>query len=155
MEDKIKQIISSFPNGKREDLIPILQKIQEVFHYLPQEAIYAVSAELQIPASKVYSIASFYNLFRFQAIGKYHIRVCRGTACHLSRSSDMLRELRKELKIDPGQCTPDGHFSLETVPCMGACHLSPIVRINNTYYSCVDSDRLKLLINEHRKKATA
>lgn len=155
MEDKIKQIITSFPNGKREDLIPILQKIQDAFQYLPEDAIYTVSSELNMPASKVYSIASFYNLFRFQAIGKHHIRVCRGTACHLSRSADILREIIKELRIEPGQCTPDGNFSLETVPCMGACHLSPIVRINNTYYSCVDSDRLKALINQHRNQETS
>ncbi len=152
MEEKLQTIITSYPNSKREDLIPILQKIQEEFNYLPQEAIYAVSKELEMPASKVYSIASFYNLFRFQAIGKYHIRVCNGTACHLSKSSDLLREIKKELKIESGHATNNGLFSLETVPCMGACHLSPVVRINNTYHTKVDSDQIKSIIDEIKKE---
>ncbi|HKK10498.1 MAG TPA: NAD(P)H-dependent oxidoreductase subunit E [Bacteroidales bacterium] len=152
MENKLQEIITSNSNSKREDLIPILQRIQEEFNYLPQEAIYAVSKALEMPASKVYSIASFYNLFRFQAIGKYHIRVCNGTACHLSKSSDLLREIKKELKIEPGHATSNRLFSLETVPCMGACHLSPIVRINNTYHTQVESEEIKRVIAEIRKE---
>jgi len=106
MEEKIQQIISSHKGTKREDLIPVLQKVQEEYNHLPEEAIYTISNQLGIPASKVYSIASFYNLFRFQRTGKYHICLCRGTACHLSKSAELLRKLKKELKIEPGQATP-------------------------------------------------
>lgn len=152
MEDKVKKIIQTFPNNKREDLIPILQSIQEEFDYLSEEAVYCVSQELEIPPSKVYSIATFYNNFRFKAIGKYHIKVCRGTACHLSKSFEILRELEKELKIKAGEVTPDKLFSLQTVPCMGACHLSPVIRINEEYYAQIEIEQIKNLLEEYKNK---
>lgn len=152
MVEKIQQIINAHQGNKREDLIPILQEVQAHYNHLPEEAIYAISHELCIPASKVYSIATFYNLFRFQRIGKYHIRLCRGTACHLSKSSELLRELKKDLKIAPGQATPDGMFSIETVPCMGACHLSPIMRVNDKFYTRVETNHIKDILETYRNE---
>lgn len=152
MEEKVKEIIDGYAGNKREDLIPILQRIQDKYDHLPEEAVYLVSKELSIPASKVYSIATFYNLFRFRQTGKYHIQVCRGTACHLEKSSDLLRELQKNLKIEPGQSTSGGLFSLETVPCMGACSLSPVIRVNDTFHTQVKTKDVKNILETYRKQ---
>ncbi len=152
MEEQVKEIINGHAGNKREDLIPILQKIQQKYNHLPEDAVYLVSKELNIPASKVYSIATFYNLFRFRQTGKYHIQICRGTACHLEKSSELLRELKKNLKTEPGQSTSGGLFSLETVPCMGACSLSPVIRINDTFYTQVRPKDVKNILETYRKK---
>ncbi|MFW5974793.1 MAG: NAD(P)H-dependent oxidoreductase subunit E [Bacteroidota bacterium] len=152
MEEQVRKIINGHAGNKREDLIPILQKIQQKYNHLPEEAVYLVSQELNIAASKVYSIATFYNLFRFRKTGKYHIQVCRGTACHLEKSSELLRVLEKNLKTESGQSVSGGLFSLETVPCMGACSLSPVIRINDTFYTQVDPKDVKNILETYRKQ---
>src|SRR6056297_854330 len=150
MEDQIKEILTNYRHAGREDLIPVMQLIQERFDYLPEEAISQLSREFALPPSKIYSIATFYNQFRFTSKGKYHIKVCNGTACHISGAADILKEIEKQLSIKPGGKTNDGLFSVETAPCIGACSQSPVLRINNTYYRHTSVDEIKEVLESYR-----
>jgi NADH:ubiquinone oxidoreductase subunit E len=119
------QILAKYPEARREYLIQMLQDFQEVNRYVSKEIIQKIGGHLRLPASKIYGVATFYNQFKFNAPGKYHIQVCRGTACHVKGSSDVLDIIARELKINPGQTTRDGMFSLEIVACLGARGLGP------------------------------
>jgi len=133
-------------------LIPILQDVQEMFGYLPKEIITAIGKHLSIPASKIYGVASFYNQFRFQPIGRYHIQLCRGTACHVKGSVKLLDTVLKQLEIEPGETTRDKMFSIEVVACLGACGLSPVVSVNGEFYARMTNRKVKELISSLRSK---
>lgn len=150
VEQAVALINTKYSKGKRDVLIPLLQDIQELYGYLPKEVIVEVSKQLDIPASKIYGVASFYNQFRFQPIGKYHIQLCRGTACHVKGSARLLDKVQKLLKIEPGQTTRDKLFSLEVVACMGACGLSPVIAINGEFYARMTPKKAEELINSLR-----
>jgi len=127
-------------------LIPILQELQAEEGYLAEEALQDVSRLLRLPISKVYGVASFYNQFRFNPIGRYHILICRGTACHVKGSVALLQVLRHALKIDPGQTTRDGFFTLDVVACIGACGLAPVVCVNGEFHAKMTPDKVTALI---------
>lgn len=148
----INSVIESFPYSKREYLIPILQEIQEIQGYISREAIQLISKHLNLPASKIYGVATFYNQFRFNPPGKYHIQICRGTACHVKGSSKLMDTLVRELKINSGQTTRDGLFSLEVVACLGACGLAPVMCINGEFYANVTSDLIKRFIKKAKQE---
>ena len=151
----IEQVIGRFPQAGRDSLIPILQAVQEEQGFLSEAAVASISRHLGIPASKVYGVATFYNQFRFQPKGKYHILVCRGTACHVKGSAKVLDALIKYLKIEPGKTTRDKMFSLETVACMGACALSPVICINEDFYAKVSPAKVIKLIEACREREMA
>ena len=109
---------------------------------------------LGLPTSKIYGVSTFYNQFRFEPLGKYHIQVCRGTACHVKGSVKVLETLQRELKIDAGRTTKDGEFSLEIVACMGACSLAPVISINGEFYAGVTPDKVKKILKSYRRKVT-
>ncbi|NLO19101.1 MAG: NADH-quinone oxidoreductase subunit NuoE [Ignavibacteria bacterium] len=142
----IEQVIEKYPEARREYLIPLLQDIQSLEGYLSKESVVKVGQHLKLPASKIYGVATFYNQFRFNAPGKYHIQVCRGTACHVKGSSSLLDTVTRELKIKPGQTTRDGLFSLEVVACLGACGLAPLVCINGEFHASVDNKKIKKIL---------
>lgn len=150
----IEPILQKYPNAKRDSLIPILQEVQDVQGYLSQEAVVQIGKRLGLPASKIYGVATFYNQFRFQPQGKYHIQVCRGTACHVKGSAGVLEALKRALSINPGQTSRDGHFSLEVVACIGACGLAPVISINGEFYAGVTPDSVKDILKTYRRKAT-
>ena len=133
----VRQILSHYPNANRDDLIPILQDVQDACGFLSRDVVVEIGNHLRLPSSKIYGVATFYNQFRFQARGKYHIQVCRGTACHVKGSARILDMVIKLLNIKPGQTTRDKLFSLEVVACMGACGLSPVVNVNGEFYAKV------------------
>jgi len=114
-----------------KNLISLLQEIQESLGYLPGEAMRELAGFLEMPPVHVYSVATFYNQFRFTPIGKYPIQVCLGTACHLKGGKFILQEVERQLEIKVGETTEDGNFSLERVACMGCCMLAPVVRIGD------------------------
>jgi len=116
---------------ERKNLISLLQEIQENLGYLPREAMTELAKFLEIPAVRVYSVATFYNQFRFTPIGKYPAQVCLGTACHLQGGKLILQEFERQLGIKVGETSEDGNFSLERVACMGCCMLAPVVRIGD------------------------
>ena len=111
-----------------------------------------IGEHLRLPASKIYGVATFYNQFRFQPLGRLHIQVCRGTACHVKGSARVLEAVRRAVGVEPGQRTRDGLFSLEVVACMGACGLSPIVCINGEFHAKVTPVKAARLIESCRKK---
>jgi NADH-quinone oxidoreductase subunit E len=131
----IEKILEGYPHATRDCLIPILQDVQEKDGYLSKESIKQISGFLNLPASKIYGVATFYNQFRFQQIGRFHIQLCRGTACHVKGSAKLLDTVRKILNLEPGQTTKDKMFSLEIVACMGACGLSPVISINGEFFA--------------------
>lgn len=152
MKTNIDIILEKYENVGRDNLIPLLQEIQEKEGYISEEAIVKTGKKLNLPTSKIYGVATFYNQFRFEPIGKYHIQVCRGTACHVLGSATVLQELESMLKIKAGQTTRDGLFSIEVVACIGACGLAPVISINGEFYANVTSEKIKEIIEYYRSK---
>ena len=150
--EDVSAVLDSFPDAKREQLIPILQAVQERLGYLPRDAMIDVGKRLKLPVSKVYGVATFYNQFRFQPRGKVHCLVCRGTACHVKGSAAVLDALKQALKIEPGQTTRDGKFSIEVVACIGACGLAPVVAINGEFFAGVTPDKIRKIISQYSKE---
>jgi NADH-quinone oxidoreductase subunit E len=149
---QIKAVLEKYPNAKRENLIPILQDIQEAYGYLSREVVNQVAQHIDLPAAKIYGVATFYNQFRFQPLGRYHFMICRGTACHVKGSKKALDMVVKALGIQPGQTTRDGLFSLGVVACMGACGLAPVVSINGEFHAKVTPKKLSGIIAEIKEK---
>jgi len=150
--EKIDLILKEYKGAKRDSLIPLLQDIQEIEGFLSENSIVKVGNILNLPTSKIYGVATFYNQFRFQPNGKYHLQVCRGTACHVLGSSTVLKEIEKKLKIKAGQTTRDGLFSIEVVACIGACGLAPVISINGQFFAKVTTDSLTDIIEIFRNK---
>jgi NADH-quinone oxidoreductase E subunit len=153
--DTLQPILDRYPGAGRDALIPILQTVQEAEGFLSPEAITRVGKHLGLPASKVFGVATFYNQFRFQPLGKYHIQVCRGTACHVKGSLGTLETLQRMLDLKPGSTTRDGLFSLETVACLGACGLAPVVCVNGEFFAGVTPDTLKKLVDGVKQREVA
>jgi NADH:ubiquinone oxidoreductase subunit E len=147
---QLKQIFAPY-SGKHEELISILQQIQKEFGYLSDTAMLAAAKFTRTPPSSVYSVATFYSQFRFSPIGRYHIMACRGTACHVKGAPKLLEELISQLKIDDGEVTQDGIFSLETVACIGACGLAPAMVINGKTYGRLTPKRVVEILDELRE----
>ena len=148
----IDELVSRYKQGVPESLLPLLQEIQDEFGFLNEEAIVKVGQRLNLPASKVYGIATFFDQFRFVSQGRFHIRVCRGTACHMNGSSTILHEVEKILKIREGQTTRDGYFSLEAVSCIGACSNGPVINVNGEFYNAVTLPEIVTIVDQFRKK---
>jgi len=149
---RVETILEGHPDAGRDHLIPILQEIQEAEGYLSKEAIMRVGTALHLPASKIFGVATFYNMFRFQPKGEHHVMVCRGTACHVKGSKRVLDQVTRTLRIEPGQTTRDGRFSLEVVACMGACGLAPVVNINGQFHAKATPLKLQRILDECREQ---
>jgi len=128
-DPRLEAIFSSF-DGCREELILLLQRVQEEFGYLSDAGMEAVARFTGVPEGTVFGIATFYAQFRFTPVGRNHVAVCRGTACHVRGARRILEAFEQHLGIKQGQTTPDREYSLETVACIGACGLSPCVMTN-------------------------
>jgi NADH-quinone oxidoreductase subunit E len=150
--ESIKKVLDKHKYAGRDKLIPILQEVQESEGYLSKDAVVEIGKHLNLPASKIYGVATFYNQFRFQPLGKYHIMVCRGTACHVKGSKGVLDGLTQVLGIQPGETTRDGLFSLEIVACIGACGLAPVISINGKFHAKLTADSVKKIIKDYRAK---
>lgn len=148
----ILNILNKYPNTGRDSLIPILQDIQTSEGHLSKESIIEVGSHLNIPSSKIFGVATFYNQFRFQPNGKNHVQVCRGTACHVLGSATVLQEIEKQLKAKAGETTRDGQFSIEVVACIGACGLAPVISVNGEFHAKVTSASLKEIIESYKTK---
>jgi len=142
-------VLTSF-EGKRDELIPILQRVQEELGYLPENAMFEIARFARVPESAVYAVATFYAQFRFAPIGKNHIMVCRGTACHVRGAPRILEKLQKQLGIEEGETTEDREYSLETVACIGACGLSPCITINKQVEAKMTPKRVTELLRTGR-----
>jgi NADH-quinone oxidoreductase subunit E len=149
MSERLEQVLSVYER-KREELIPILQKVQEEFGYLPEGAMASIARFTRVPEANVYAVATFYAQFRFAPIGKQHIMVCRGTACHVRGAPRILEKLQKQLGIEEGETTEDREYSLETVACIGACGLSPCITINKQVEAKMTPKRVTELLRTGR-----
>ncbi|MGB8953625.1 MAG: NAD(P)H-dependent oxidoreductase subunit E [Candidatus Aminicenantales bacterium] len=116
---------------RRKDLIPLLQKVQKTDGYLSPESVETISRKLKVSENEIYGVATFYAQFRFQPPGKYNIKVCLGTACHVGGGHNFMEVMKIDKNIGHGETTPDGTFSLERVACLGCCALAPVVVVNN------------------------
>lgn len=152
--DDLKAVLERYPNASRDALIPILQDVQQSKGYLSRDAVVRIGEYLNLPASKIYGVATFYNQFRFQPQGRNHIQVCRGTACHVKGSAAILDAVKRELKIEPGQTTRDGQFSLEVVACIGACGLAPVICVNGEFHAGVSTKTVGKIIDSYRRKGS-
>ena len=144
----LEQTASTLSNYeiKRGNLIPILQMIQEKLAYLPIEALKIVAEHLEITISDVYGVATFYNQFRFQPPGKYPIKVCLGTACHVRAGDIILENFERKLGISDGETTPDREFSIERVACVGCCALAPVAVIGETVHGHMAPSKVEGLL---------
>lgn len=132
-------------------LITILQKTQDVYGYLPEEAIRYISQRTSIAESEIMGVATFYTQFRLTPVGKYLIMLCQGTACHVNSSEMILQTIQEELGISDGETTPDGLFSLKCVACLGCCSLSPVMMINENTYGSLTPDKIRKILKELRE----
>lgn len=134
-------------------LITILQKTQDIYGYLPQDAIKKIASATGIAESEIMGVGTFYTQFRFKPVGKYLIMLCQGTACHVNSSELILETIKDELGIDDGETTDDGMFSLKCVACLGCCSLSPVMMINEDTYGSLTPDKTKKILKELREAA--
>ena len=123
-------------------LMPIMQKAQDIYGYLPYEVQKIISDELDVPMEKIYGVATFYSQFNLYPKGQYKISVCLGTACYVKGSGDIYNKLMEILGIAGGECTADGKFSLDACRCIGACGLAPVMMINDDVYGRLTPDEL-------------
>ena len=145
-------ILKNYPAGERS-LIPVIQDIQEQYGYLPPELLTYVAQKIGISEAKAYSVASFYVNFSFEAKGKYVIKVCDGTACHVRNSVPILEALYQDLGLSADKHTTDDMmFTVETVSCLGACGLAPALTINEQVYPQMSPDKIRAVIKELREK---
>lgn len=127
-------------------LIPVLQEIQAYYRYLPEPAMREVARQLGIPLRDVYGVATFYRAFALKPRGKHEVTVCLGTACHVRGGANIVNTLSTDFGISPGQTTPDGKFTLETVNCLGCCAIGPIVVVDGEYHGEMNSQKARKLI---------
>ena len=141
-EKRLNEILSSY-QGKKEELIPILQQVQQAFGYLPEPMMKKIAKFLQLPESTVFGVSTFYAQFKLIPSGRNIIRVCRGTACHVRGGARILREVEKRLGIKPGESTTDLEYCLETVACFGACALAPVMLVNDKVHGRMTKTKVK------------
>lgn len=146
---EIQDIISD-TEGKSGAVIRVLQQAQGLFGYLPAPVIKTISRDLKIPLSEVYGIISFYHFFSTVPKGKYVIQVCMGTSCYVKGGQRILDALKKEWGLEPGSITADSRFSLETVRCLGACGLSPVMAIAGDVHGKVKASRLNDILDSYK-----
>jgi len=138
-----------------DNLIAILQEIQEVYSYLPEDIMTYVATALQISPGSVFGVATFYSHFALEPKCKYIVKVCDGTACHVKRSEEIIKMLQEELNIGTGKDSSDPLFTLETVACLGACGLAPVIVINEDVHGSMNPEKTKALIEKIRSEETA
>ena len=144
----IDSILMKYKQGKREDLIPLLQEIQMDHGYISEEAIVRLGMFLGLSTTKIYGLATFYDQFRFIPSGKIRIKICHGTSCFLNGSQAIISKTKEETGILPGQTTRDGLLSYEIVSCMGGCNNGPVINVNGEYYTHIKPGQVPELINK-------
>jgi len=133
-------------------LIPLLQSAQDSYGYIPEEAIYYISEIAYIPMSEIYGVITFYSQFRLKPLGKYIIKICEGTACHVNGAKNILKALQNELGISIGETTENGLYTLESVACLGCCSLAPVIMINSETYGNLTAGTISKILKKYRDK---
>lgn len=153
VKEKVDEIVIRH-NCNKKELINIIQEIQKLYRYLPEDVLEYIALKLDISDAKIYGVATFYENFSLEPKGKYIIKICDGTACHVRKSIPILNAIRKELHLnDKRNTTDDFLFTVETVSCLGACGLAPVITINDQVYPKVTPESVVELINNIKKEA--
>jgi NADH-quinone oxidoreductase subunit E len=147
--EPLDQILTSMPNTGSGALIPILQKIQGVYGYLPPSVIMAMSKRTGIAASRIYGVATFYEQFYLEPHGRHTIRCCRGTACHVKGGTNIINAIGQFLSVSEGGTTEDMRFTFETVACLGTCFLAPVMMVDNDYYGHLTPNKVKDILERY------
>ena len=147
----LDDVLAKYANTKGS-LITILQKTQDIYGYVPIDAVYHISAHTGLTPAKILGVATFYSQFRFTAVGKYMIMVCKGTACYVNGAERIIAAISEELGIGNNETTEDGLFSLSIVSCLGCCSLAPVMMINEDTYGSLTPDKVKTILRDIRKK---
>jgi NADH:ubiquinone oxidoreductase subunit E len=141
--EQMKPITSS-------DIIPLLQKLQDAYGYLPREVVLDVCERTGLPASRVFGVATFYEQFHLEPRGRHLIRCCRGTACHVRGGKNIILALERELGVKEGGTTKDMRFTFETVACLGTCFLAPVIMVDDDYFGKVSPGKIKKILGQYK-----
>lgn len=136
---------------ENHSLIPLLQHIQEEFGYLPREALVELADYLVIPLSRIYGVATFYSQFNFKPLGKYVVKICHGTACHVNGAINIAQELMDELGINENETSADGLVTLQPVACLGCCSLAPVIMVNEKVYGNLTAAAVRRIAKSIKK----
>jgi len=145
MDKSLETIFSNY-EGKRENVIPILQKVQEEYTYLPEHLMAEIANYTRVPASDIYGVATFYAQFRFTPTGENLISVCRGTACHVRGAPRIFEEITDQLNLEGEGTTEDQKYTVETVACVGCCALAPVMTINEEVHGDLTKQKVRKLV---------
>jgi NADH-quinone oxidoreductase subunit E len=137
--------------GERGDLIPVLQRVQDIHGYLRPDAVRSISRWLKVSENEIFGVATFYAQFRFHPPGRHHLRVCLGTACHVRGGEQILLTAQQRLGINTGETTPDGEYDLDRVACLGCCALAPVVSVDRKVHSQMSVLKIQRILDEHKK----
>lgn len=147
---QLEEIIKKY-GGESRALIPLLQDIQEIFGYIPPASIEPIAEALNLHPSQVQGVVTFYAGFSLEPKGKYVVKVCRGTACHVKGGRGILRLMKKELGLNEGETSSDYQFTFETVACLGTCFLAPTMMVNKNYFGKLSPPKVISVLNQYRK----
>jgi NADH:ubiquinone oxidoreductase subunit E len=147
---KLEPIFEAYKNVARGSLIPVLQAAQEAYGYLPTLALETIAERMNAPISQIYGVVTFYAQFRLFPRGKHVIRACQGTACHVRNATSILETLKSALGVTAGGTTADLQFTLETVACIGACSLAPVMMVDNDAHGRLRPDRVPEILDRYR-----
>ena len=151
LANEMKELLKNYSQDK-SNLIQILNEVQEKYGYIPKQSQIEISNYLSIPMAEIYGVITFYSRFTLEPKGKYNISVCLGTACFVKGSQALLDRLKERQKIEEGETTPDGKFSIDATRCVGACGLAPVFTINNEVYGKATVKKLDEVLDEYMKK---
>lgn len=153
LEQHITAVVDKY-DAKSTALIMALQDIQKHYRYLPEAALRLVAQKMNLPIAQIYGVATFYKAFSLTPKGKHHVCICTGTACHVRQAPVIIDNLQRSLGIAAGGTTPDGEISFETVNCLGACALGPLVTVDDEYHGNMTVVKMNKLVDELRGKRT-
>jgi len=148
--EKVVAVVRKY-DGNRDSLVSILQDIQTEYRYLPEDALRVVAGQLDLQLIQVYSVATFFKAFSLKPRGEHIVSVCLGTACHVRRAPAVLDQIRRRLGIEPGETSEDMRYSLETVNCLGACALGPIVVVDGEYHGQMSPGKVKKVLKQQQR----
>ena len=148
-QESIMDIIGKYEPAPTS-LIAVLQDTQQQYGYLPKDVLIQISRELQVPLSRVLSLATFYSAFSLKPKGRHPIHICMGTACHVRGAQPMLEAFERELNIKNGDTTEDGHFSLDAVRCVGCCGLAPVVMVGEEVHGKITASKVSRVLKKYR-----
>jgi len=149
----VDEILRRFPRISSSDVIPLLQAVQQRCGYLPREVLEVIAKRTRVSLTRIYGVATFYERFRFQPVGKHVIQACHGTACHVNGAKQIGRAIHQTLQIKDRETTADGLFTLETVACLGCCSLAPVMMIDDKVFGRLNPERAQRLLSRYPQSA--